>query len=58
VPEVTGGGPPSGRLTPGQAIGWTVALLLIALLVVLFFLYGDEVRPVLGALPGTSWLTS
>ena len=47
------------RLSLGQAVLWTAALLIVALLVILFFLYGRQVRPLLGALsPGGTWLPS
>jgi hypothetical protein len=45
---VTAGGPPPGRLTPRQAVGWSVAFAVILALVVLFFIYGRQVRPALG----------
>jgi hypothetical protein len=45
---MTGGGPPGGRLTPGQAWGWGLAFAVIIALVVLFFVFGRQVRPILG----------
>jgi hypothetical protein len=55
---MTGGQEPV-RLSGRQAIGWSVALLIVVLLVILFFLYGRQVRPMLGALPpGEAWLPS
>ncbi len=56
---MTGGQEP-GRLSGRQAIGWSVALLIVVLLVILFFLYGRQVRPMLGAQlpPGEAWLPS
>jgi hypothetical protein len=55
---VTGGAPGSGRLTPRQAIGWGIAFLVIIVLVVLFFIFGPQVRPVLGVLPHEAWPNS
>ena len=48
------------RLSAGQIIGWSVAFLIVVLLVVLFFLYGRQVRPMLGLAlpPGEAWLPS
>jgi hypothetical protein len=43
---------PPARLTTGQAAGWAVALLVVAALVVLFFVYDTAARPMFGALPG------
>jgi hypothetical protein len=54
---MTGGTPPSGRLTPRQAVGWGIAFVIIVLLVLLFFLYGRQVRPVLSTLPAEAWQT-
>ena len=55
---MTGGREP-GRLTGRQAVGWSVAFLIVVLLVILFFLYGRQVRPMLGFLPpGGAWLPS
>ena len=45
---MTGTPPPSGRMTPRQAVGWGVAFAVILVLIVLFFIYGPQVRPVLG----------
>jgi antibiotic biosynthesis monooxygenase (ABM) superfamily enzyme len=45
-------------MTPRQALGWGMAFLVIVVLVVLFFLFGRQVRPVLGALPIEAWPTS
>lgn len=56
---MTGGSPPSsGRMTPRQVLGWGVAFLVIVVLVILFFLFGRQVRPVLGGLPAEVWLKS
>lgn len=55
---MTGGAPPTGRLTPAQAAGWGVAFLVILVLIILFFLYGRQVRPILGALPAGTWPTN
>ncbi len=55
---MTGGAPAPGRLTARQALGWGIAFLIVIALVVLFFLYGREVRPVLGALPLEVWPNS
>lgn len=48
------------RLGRGQVIGWSVAFLIVVLLVILFFLYGRQVRPMLGLAlpPGEAWLPS
>jgi hypothetical protein len=47
------------RLSGWQAVGWSVAFLIVVLLVILFFLYGRQVRPMLSALPpGEAWLPS
>ncbi|MFI5281218.1 MAG: hypothetical protein ACHQU1_12045 [Gemmatimonadales bacterium] len=55
---MTGGREPA-RLSGRQAIGWSVAFLIVVLLVILFFLYGRQVRPMLSALPpGEAWLPS
>jgi hypothetical protein len=55
---MTGGQEPQ-RLSGRQAIGWSLAFLIVALLVILYFLYGRQVRPVLGLLPpGEAWLPS
>jgi hypothetical protein len=52
---MTGGTEP-GRVSRRQAVLWTVAFLIVVLLVVLFFLYGRQVRPILGLLPaGEAW---
>lgn len=40
------------RLTAGQAVGWGLALLVVAGLVALFFLYDAAARPMFGRLPG------
>jgi hypothetical protein len=57
-PRETSGQAPA-RISGRQAIGWSVAFLIVVLLVVLFFLYGRQVRPMLGALPpGEAWLPS
>jgi len=58
VGPVTGPGPHPGRLTPRQAVGWALAFLVILVLVALFFLYGRQVRPVLGNLPTSVWPTN
>ncbi len=55
---MTAGPPPPGRITPRQAAGWLVAFAIIAALVVVYFLFGRHVRPILGVLPGAPWLTS
>lgn len=52
---MTGGAHQPGRLTPAQAAGWLVAFLIIALLIVLFFVNGKQVRPILGVRPGEAW---
>ena len=55
---MTGGQEP-GRLTGRQVVGWSVAFLIVVLLVIRFFLYGRQVRPMLGLLPpGGAWLPS
>ncbi len=58
VGPVTGPGPQPGRLTPRQAVGWGLAFLVILALVVLFFIYGRQVRPILGTLPTGVWPTN
>jgi hypothetical protein len=55
---MTGGAPPQGRVTPRQALGWGIAFVVIIILVVFFFLYGRQVRPVLGVLPLEAWPNS
>ena len=55
---MTGGVPGQGRLTPRQVIGWGLAFLVIIALVVLFFILGPQVRPVLGVLPHEAWPNS
>ena len=57
---MTGGGPPPPpqRVSVKQAIGWALAFLVIIVLIVLFFIYGRQVHPMLGALPAEAWLTS
>ena len=52
---MTGPTPSPGRLTPRQALGWGVAFVVIAILVILFFLMGREVRPALGQAPWSAW---
>ena len=55
--DTSGQGP--ARLSWRQAVGWSAAFLIVALLVILFFLYGRQVRPMLDALPpGEAWLPS
>ena len=55
---MTGGAPGQGRLTLRQVIGWGLAFLVIIVLVVLFFILGPQVRPVLGVLPHEAWPNS
>lgn len=58
---MTGGGapaPPPGRITVRQIVGWGLAFLVIIILIVLFFIYGRRVHPLLGALPLEAWQTS
>ena len=52
---MTGGAPHQGRMTGRQMLGWGIAFFLIIVLVVLFFLYGRQVRPVLGSLLLEAW---
>jgi hypothetical protein len=53
---MSGSGPRQpGRLTPRQALGWFIALAAVLALVILFFVFGRHVRPVLGARPGEAW---
>ncbi|HEY2804914.1 MAG TPA: hypothetical protein VGI92_03560 [Gemmatimonadales bacterium] len=52
---MTGGSPLPGRLSARQFVGWALAFLVIIVLIVLFFIYGRQVRPVLGALPLEAW---
>jgi len=56
---MTGGTEP-GRVPRRQAVLWAVAFLIIVGLVILYFLFGRQVRPMLGAeLPaGEAWLLS
>jgi hypothetical protein len=35
-------------MTPRQLLGWGAAFLIIVVLVILFFLFGGQVRPMLG----------
>jgi len=46
VSGIPAGGAP--RLSGRQAFSWGVAFLVIAALVALYFIYGRQVRPVLG----------
>ena len=55
---MTGGAPSQGRVTSRQALGWGIAFVVIIILVVFFFLYGRQVRPVLGVLPLEAWPNS
>jgi hypothetical protein len=55
---MTGRAPGPGRVTPRQALGWGIAFLVIIALVVFFFLYGRQLRPVLGVLPLETWPNS
>lgn len=55
---MTGGTPSPGRMTARQVLGWAIAFILVIVLVVLFFLYGRQVRPVLGVLPLGAWPNS
>jgi hypothetical protein len=41
-----------------QALGWGIALAVILALVVVFFVFGRYVRPVLDARPGEVWLSN
>lgn len=52
---VTGQPPPPGRLSAAQAIGWGLAFLLIATLIVLFFTHAGVVRPLLSQGPEVAW---
>ena len=54
---MTGPGPQPPRLRPGQALGWGLAFLAIAVLVILYFLWGRQVRPILGAAAIGAWPT-
>ena len=58
VGPLSGPGPQPARLRPAQAVGWGLALLAIVVLVILFFLYGRQVRPILGAGPQGVWPTT
>ena len=44
---MTGGGLPRERLTAGQMVTWAVVFAAVAALLVLFFIYGRHVRPLL-----------
>lgn len=56
--RVTAGPPVPGRLTIRQVVGWGLVFAVIVALVICFFLYGRQVVPLVGALPGEEWLTS
>lgn len=45
---MTGTPPPAPRLTARQALGWGIVMALVVALLVLYFLYGRNVRPLLG----------
>ena len=55
---MTAGPPVSGRLSIRQLLGWGIVFAIIVALVVVFFLFGRQVVPLVGALPGEEWLTS
>jgi hypothetical protein len=55
---VTVGPPVPERLTIRQVVGWGFVFIVIVALVICFFLYGRQVVPLVGALPGEEWLTS
>ena len=57
VGRLSAPGPQPARLRPGQAFGWGLAFLVIVVLVILYFLYGRQVRPVLGAAAVDAWRT-
>jgi hypothetical protein len=44
---VTGDRLPRERLTTGQVVTWTVVFTVVVALLVLFFIYGRQVRPLL-----------
>ena len=48
---------PTARMTVRQVVGWGLAFLVIIILIVLFFIYGRRVHPILGALPLEAWQT-
>jgi hypothetical protein len=58
VGPLSGPGPQPTRLRLGQALGWGLAFLVIAVLVILFFIFGRQVRPLLGARTVSAWLTN
>jgi hypothetical protein len=39
-------------------VGWALAFLVILALVVLFFIYGRQVRPILSLPPTSTWPTN
>jgi hypothetical protein len=45
-------------MTVRQVVGWGLAFLVIIILIVLFFIHGRQVHPILGALPLEAWQTS
>ena len=55
---VPGPQPGGARLTPRQVVGWGLTFLAILALIILFFMYGRQVRPILGARPQGVWLTN
>ena len=54
---MSGPGPQPNRLRLGQAVGWGLAFLAIVVLVILYFLFGRQVRPLLGAAAVDAWRT-
>lgn len=42
-------------MTSRQALAWGATFLVVIGLVILFFVYGRQVPPVLGALPEIAW---
>ena len=55
---MTAGPPVPERLSIRQVVGWGLVFIVIVALVICFFLYGRQVVPLVGSLPGEEWLTS
>lgn len=55
---MTAGPPAPARLTIRQLVGWGFVFAAILALVILFFLYGRQVVPLVSALPEIEWLKS
>ena len=55
---MTAGPPAPGRLSLRQLIGWGVAFAVVLALIILFFLFGRQVAPLVNGLPQGEWLKS